>query len=99
MSRMARRPIGQEYCPTPEEINDVCKEIRAGWTHEEEIARRAVGDRPVEYCMAAFGWTGMDFCESKLPPVEAPVGAEKCYRLNKLMYASGLIERIDMRRK
>ena len=98
MSNMARRPAGEEYCPTPEEISEVCEAIRAGWTCEEEIARRAAGDKPVEYCLTAFGWNGVDFNGSNLPPVEAPVAAETCYRLNKMIYRSGLVEKIDIRR-
>ncbi len=34
------------YCPTPEEIQARCAEIRAGWNDVTERSRRAVPERP-----------------------------------------------------
>lgn len=81
--------------PTPDEIGKRCEQIQKTWTEEEEMSRRVM--KPVETCLASFGWRGDGFCETELPPVELPVSSETCSKLNKAMYESGVIERFDLR--
>lgn len=94
----ARRPIGEEYCPTPDDIKDACKQIQQTWTEEERLRREPFGQGRVQYALASFGWAGESFSESHVPPVERTVSEETCLRMNQMMYSSGAIERIDIRR-
>ena len=82
--------------PTRDEIKERCREIQSAWTEDEELSRRVV--KPVEICLASFGWRGDGFRETELPPVELPVSSGACAKLNRCMYESGAIERLDLRR-
>ena len=82
--------------PTPDEIDERCEQIQKAWTEEEEMSRRVM--KPVETCLASFGWRGDGFRETELPPVELPVSSETCTKLNKAMYESGMVEKFDLRR-
>jgi hypothetical protein len=46
------RPV---YIPTPEELAERAKEVRAGWTEDEELRRRVVKPSPARVFRLSLG--------------------------------------------